>query len=147
MHSLCLSRLTVKEKLEELKEKGRRRQAVTDRNSEELPCFFCSKRKVKEPKQPVKEKEKKKNCDWFMLFVWWIPIQLERILTGWERRRRNSDSLNSSEVGSELADQLDLLVQQSNPIEMPLRPSTGLAAKRRIDYHVDQEVKDHVDWA
>ena len=28
----------VKEKLEELKEKGRRRQAVTDRNSEEPPC-------------------------------------------------------------------------------------------------------------
>ena len=51
----------VKEKLEELKEKARRRQTVTDRNSEKPPYFFCSQRKVKEPRQPVKEKER--NCD------------------------------------------------------------------------------------
>ena len=89
---------------------------------------------MKESKQPVKEKER--NCDCGLCFKCgrfqsnWKALNFE-----WmgEEEEEQCDSLASSEVSSELADELDLLVQQPNPIEMtPLRRSRRLAGMRNL---------------
>ena len=77
-----------------------------------------------------------------------VLVQLESGVTGGEGGDESSAftfSSSSSTADSELADQFDLLLADSNLVEMPLRRSRRLAAKPRVDYHGDQEVKDHVD--